>query len=126
MENYIWEILILIILAAAVYLVSRNYGNNNTDFQARMEADAKRFARLLVAEIKLYNDYKLQRGLANHNLYESLQDEIETARKQYRKQVYQANLAKYFDETLVEVLADGDISKMGAGFTLPEPSKTMN
>jgi hypothetical protein len=31
-----------------------------------------------------------------------------------------------FDETLVELLADGEISKMGTDFTLPDSSKTMN
>jgi ABC-type transport system involved in cytochrome bd biosynthesis fused ATPase/permease subunit len=83
---------------------------------SQSEDDAKKFARLLVAEIKLYNDYKMQRGLRNNNLYESLRDEIEEAAKTYRKRVPNPEYFQYFNDALVNVLADGDKDKLGREF----------
>jgi hypothetical protein len=77
------------------------------------ENDAKRFAGLLISEIKLYENYKVERGLKNNNLYESLKDEIEEARKKYKKRITGSEFEKYFEDALTEVLAGGDKSKLG-------------
>ncbi len=58
---------------------------------------------------------KLKRGLRNNNLYESLRDEIGEARKKYKMRVPNAEFESYFDDTLIEILADGDKSKLGVG-----------
>jgi hypothetical protein len=78
-----------------------------------IEKDAKRFAKLLISEIKLSEPYKVERGLKNNNLYESLKDEMETARKKYKKRIQNAEYEKHFEDCLVEILANGDKSKLG-------------
>ena len=73
---------ILILLTVILYFVFAGKSN-----YAISENDAKRFAKLLISEIKLYEPYKVERGLKNGNLYESLRDEIEVARKKYNRRI---------------------------------------
>jgi hypothetical protein len=40
--------------------------------------DAKRFARLVVSEIKLYNEAKVNEGRRNKDIYERLKEDIES------------------------------------------------
>ena len=47
--------------------------------------DARGMAKLLVAEIKLYEPYKLERGLLNNDILGSLADEIAVARKKFNR-----------------------------------------
>lgn len=101
-------IIILVLLIVVLYSI---FGGKNDS--TLLENDAKRFAKLLIAEIKLYENYKFERGLKNNNLYESLRDEIEEARKKYKKRVPNAEFERCFDDVLIEVLADGDRSKLG-------------
>ena len=101
-------VIISILLIIVLYFI---FGGKNAS--ALSENDAKRFAKLLIAEIKLYENYKVERGLKNNNLYESLRDEIEEARRKYKKRVPNAEFESYFDDVLVEILADGDRSKLG-------------
>jgi len=98
----------IIVVALAIYLLTNRKGVQNL-----LEKDAKSFALHLITEIKLYETYKVQRGLKNSNLYDSLRDEIEEARKKYRKRIRGNDSEHYFDDALVEVLADGDKSKLG-------------
>jgi len=98
----------IIVVALAIYFLLNRSGGQN-----RLGKDAERFARLLITEIKLVETYKVQRGLKNSNLYDSLRDEIEEARKKYRKRIRANNSEHYFEDALVEVLADGDKSKLG-------------
>jgi hypothetical protein len=102
-------ILILIVLIVFVYF-SFGIKENNS---ALYENDAKRFARLLISELKLFETYKVERGLKNNNLYESLQDEIEEARYKYKKRISNSEFERYFDDALTEILANGDKSKLG-------------
>lgn len=80
---------------------------------------AKRFAKLLVDEIKLYNRKKVEQGRAAHNLYTLLKDDIEKSRATYDKRYGQsaAASADYFNHELVRVLADGDKALLGSGFS---------
>lgn len=98
----------LLVLAAVFYFffVNKSGGGNNS------EVDAKRFARLLVSEIKLYNEQKVQRALQNKNLSEALRDEIGQAQKTYQNRFPGAEDAAHFERALIEILADGDPSKM--------------
>jgi len=79
---------------------------------------AQRFARLLVDEIKLYNENKVAEGRAGRNLYEHLKDDIEKSRASYNKRYGSspAASADYFTKELVRVLADDDASLLGASF----------
>jgi hypothetical protein len=79
---------------------------------------ARRFARLLVDEIKLYNKAKLAEGRANRNLYDVLQDPIDKSRATYQKR-YGSTVAasgNYFEDEMKRSLAEDDLSVMGSNF----------
>ena len=79
---------------------------------------AQRFARLLVDEIKLYNQAKVADGRKNHDLYDRLQDTIEKSRATYQKRYGNtvAASADYFQHEIIRSLAEDDLSIMGADF----------
>jgi len=79
---------------------------------------ARRFAKLLVEEIKLYNQAKVVEGKSNRDLYERLREDIEKSRSTYQKRYGESPVASadYFNQELVRVLADDDASLMGAAF----------
>jgi len=86
-----------------------------SETEQRAHNDARRFARLLVSEIKLYNAAKVNEGRRNLDLYERLRDEIDRSRKVYDKRVSPAVATKfdYFYDELVQTLAEGDVAKLG-------------
>jgi hypothetical protein len=77
--------------------------------------DAKRFARLVVSEIKLYNETKVNEGRKNHDLYERLKEDIERGRQMYEGRVAPQvrDTTSYFVDELVRILAGGDASVLG-------------
>jgi hypothetical protein len=79
---------------------------------------AQRFARLLVDEIKLYNQAKVAEGRASKDLYDRLKDDIDKSRASYNKRYGSspAASADYFTKELVRTLADNDASALGASF----------
>ena len=86
--------------------------------EADVHRKAQRFARLLVDEIKLYNQAKVTEGRKNKDLYDRLKDEIEKSRATYQKR-YGATVAAaadYFNQEIVRSLAGDDGSLMGANF----------
>jgi hypothetical protein len=94
------------------------------DDEEKLHNDARRFARLLVSEIKLYNEQKVTDGRRNSDLYGRLKDDIERSRQMYEKRVTPAvsTKADYFYDELVNTLAEGDVSKLG---DYPGPSVSM-
>jgi len=78
---------------------------------------ARRFAKLLVEEIKLYNLPKVTEGRASKDLYKRLKDDIEKSRAAYKKRfgVYITDV-DYFANELIRILADNDRSLFGADF----------
>jgi len=86
--------------------------------EKRQHNDARRFARLLVSEIKLYNEQKVVEGRTQGNLYERLREYIDRSREMYDKRVKAGVSAKYdyFHHELVNTLAEGDASKLGAEY----------
>jgi hypothetical protein len=77
--------------------------------------EAQRFARLLVSEIKLYNEAKVKQGQKSRDLYDLLRDDIERSRQLYRERVAE-NIrvsTNYFNDELVRILAEGDEGAMG-------------
>jgi hypothetical protein len=84
--------------------------------------DARRFARLLVSEIKLYNEQKVAEGRRGGDLYDRLKEDIDRSRQMYEKRVTPNVAAKfdYFYDELVSTLAEGDPSKLGSD--CPGPS----
>jgi hypothetical protein len=77
--------------------------------------DARRFARLLVSEIKLYNEVKVQEGRRNNDLYDRLKEDIDRSRQMYDKRISPSVAAKfdYFYDELVNALGEGNPSKLG-------------
>ena len=85
---------------------------------ADVHRKAQRFARLLVDEIKLYNQVKVAEGRRNKDLYDRLKEDIEKSRATYQKRYGStvAGGADYFSQEVVRSLAEDDRSIMGANF----------
>ncbi len=79
---------------------------------------AQRFARLLVDEVKLYNQAKVAEGRKNKDIYDRLKDAIEKSRAIYQKRYGNTVAASgnYFQNEIVRSLAEDDLSIMGANF----------
>ena len=89
-----------------------------SDEERRMHTEALKFARLLVSEIKLYNEQKVTDGRAGNNLYERLREPIERSREMYDKRVKPEVTQKYdyFHHELVNKLAEGNQAKLGNAY----------
>ena len=85
-----------------------------TPEEEKLHNDAKRFARLLVSEIKLYNEQKVMDGRAHRDLYERLKDDIDRSRQMYDKRYGTTAVSSfnYFYNEMVNTLAEGDASKL--------------
>jgi hypothetical protein len=94
------------------------------DEERRLHNDARRFARLLISEIKLYNEQKVLEGRSEHDLYDRLREYIDRSREMYDKRVKAEVAARYdyFHGELVNTLAEGDASKLGSNY----PGATVN
>jgi hypothetical protein len=104
---------------------SRRYGSMDMDFPVevaeedkRFHNEARRFARLLVSEIKLYNEQKVREGRDNSDLYDRLHEDIDRSRQMYDKRVRPEVSSRYdyFHHELVNMLAEGDDARLGAGY----------
>ncbi len=104
---------------------ARRYGVSEPDLpidvgeeERRLHNDARRFARLLVSEIKLYNEPKVKDGRSNGDLYDRLREDIDRSRQMYNKRVAPPVAARhdYFHQELVNTLAEGDPAKLGDSY----------
>jgi hypothetical protein len=86
--------------------------------ERRLHNDARRFARLLVSEIKLYNEQKVKEGRESSDLYDRLKEAIDRSREMYDKRVQPPVAAKfdYFHYELVNTLGESEESKLGSGY----------
>lgn len=77
--------------------------------------EARRLARLLVSEIKLYNEEQVEEGRRNRDLYERLKDDIDRSRQLYEERVEPSilNSTDYFYQELVRILGAGDSRALG-------------
>ena len=90
----------------------------SSEEERRLHNDARRFARLLISEIKLYNEQKVAEGRSQSDLYDRLREYIDRSREMYDKRV-KAEVASrydYFHGELVNTLAEGDASKLGSNY----------
>ena len=73
---------------------------------------ARRYARLLVSEIKLYNEGAVRVGRDRRDLRTRLGEEINRARRLYEERIGSSvpDRETYFQQELVQTLADGDPS----------------
>jgi hypothetical protein len=104
---------------------TRRYGVSEPDLpievgedERRLHNDARRFARLLVSEIKLYNEPKVKEGRNRSDIYDRLRDDIDRSRQMYDKRVAPPVAARhdYFHQELVNTLAEGDPAKLGDSY----------
>ena len=83
--------------------------------EERKHEEARRFARLLVSEIRLYNEQAVQAGKIARDIYQRLKDDIDRSREMYEQRVsleVRSNSNYFFDE-LVRILADGEPDALG-------------
>jgi predicted ArsR family transcriptional regulator len=80
--------------------------------------EARRLARLLVAEIKLYNEKEVGEGRQNADLYRRLRTDIDRSRKMYEKLVHPwvKSLTDYYGAEVIRVLAQDDPDLMGSDY----------
>jgi hypothetical protein len=81
------------------------------------DESAQRYARLLVAEIKLYNEAALEDARRDADILRRLRPQIERAQALYNERVPAEQRARttYFDDELVRTLAGGDQALLGQG-----------
>jgi hypothetical protein len=87
--------------------------------------DARRFARLVVSEIKLYNEAKVSEGRQTRDIYERLKEDIERGRQMYNDRVGTSvrETTDYFQDELVRILGGGDRpAPRSRPFARPSPS----
>jgi hypothetical protein len=89
--------------------------------EEKLHSDAKRFARLLVSEIKLYNEHHVVEGRENRDLYLRLKQDIDRSREMYEKRVSPAVSRKidYFHDEIIRILGDNDPSTLGSDYPGP-------
>ncbi len=80
------------------------------------EQSARRYARLLVSEIKLYNEGAVRVGRERRDLLQRLKAEIDRARRLYEERVSPTVSARgaYFQQELIQTLAGGDPALLGS------------
>lgn len=93
-----------------------------SEAEQKVHEDAKRFAKLLVSEIELYNKMKVADGRKNKDLYLRLKSDIDRSRQTFEKR-FGKTLGKefnYFHDELVRTLAGNDSTVLGPEY--PGPS----
>lgn len=96
-------------LAFAAARTARSSGEN------ALHEEARRLARLLVSEIKLYNEENVLEGRRNRDLYARLREDIDRSRQIYEERVHESvrQGTDYFQQELVRSLAGGDARALG-------------
>lgn len=102
-------------LAPPPGFVPRGRAARGADDPQRAIDDARRIARLLVSEIKLYNERKVAEGRVACDLYERLKDDIERSRQVYAERTpeHVRATSDFFQEELVKILAEGKPEALG-------------
>ena len=92
-----------------------------SEAEQKVHQDAKRFAKLLVSEIELYNKVKVADGRKNKDLYKRLKSDIERSRQTYKKR-FGKSVGQEFDffhEELVSILGANDSTVLGPDYPGP-------
>ena len=85
---------------------------------ADVHRKAQRFARLLMDEVKLYNQAKVTEGRKKKDLYDRLKEDIDKSRNTYNKRYGStvAGSADYFSQEVIRSLAEDDVTLLGPNF----------
>ena len=91
-----------------------SYRQQNEETSALHE-EARRLARLLVSEIKLYNEEQIEEGRRQRDIYPRLQEDIDRSRQMYEERVDAKvrDEVDYFQQEMVNILAGGDAGALG-------------
>ena len=83
--------------------------------EAALHEDARRLARMIVSEIKIDNEAKVEEGRRNQDIYKRLKKEIDDGRVIYDERVEPRIVLStdYYYQELVKILADGDARLLG-------------
>lgn len=67
---------------------------------------AKRLARAIVSDILMYNPEKIQEGIENDSLFETIEDELEEGRELFKQRVSPevVDSNNFYDLAIVDVL----------------------
>ncbi len=85
-----------------------------SDGEQALHEEARRLARLLVSEIKLYNEEVIEAGRRDGNIYERLKDDIDRSRQMYDDRIDpRIRERDYFYQELVQRLAGGNPNLLG-------------
>ncbi len=89
--------------------------------EEKLHMEARRFARLLVSEIKLYNEHHVLEGRENRDLYLRLKRDIDRSREMYEKRVsiQVSRRIDYFHDEIIRILGDNDPSTLGSDYPGP-------
>jgi hypothetical protein len=92
------------------------------EVEQKAQKDARRFAKLLVSEIELYNKAKVAEGRENRDLYKRLRSDIDRSRLTFEKRFGKGGSqpVDYFHDELVKILAENDSARLGPEY--PGPS----
>jgi hypothetical protein len=86
-----------------------------SDLDPRTRAAAERLARVLVGDVELYFPEKVAQAHRQGNLYGLLRNELERSRATFVDRFGEAVEIQYriFTTTIIQLLCDGDVSKLG-------------
>ena len=110
MNSWLFGALALIAVGAITFLRERRSPSPAT----RSLSDPEAFARLLVAETRLYNDKALERAWPDSVIYRTLKDDIDRSRQMFLKRFPDSEKAFY--AALVAVLGRGEAGRLGSEY----------
>ena len=93
---------------------------DNAGEAAERHLQAQRFARVRVAEIRLYHAAAVVQGREQGRLYEALRPEVDRGREDYRTQFLDnEGMPDYLHQELIRTLAQGNPTLMGLDYPGP-------
>jgi hypothetical protein len=104
--------------AAATEVAASQLG----DADEKIQKEARRFAKLLVSEIELYNKAMVAEGRKSRDLYRRMKLDIDRSRQAFEQRFGRAVSKQfdYFHDELVRTLAGNDPTLLGSDY--PGPS----
>jgi hypothetical protein len=87
----------------------------------RTHLRAQRFARVKIAELRLFESAGVQSGRTHHNLYDALRNPIDAAREAFRAEFFAScsTMVDYLHLELLRILANDDAELLGNDYPGP-------